>query len=333
MTQPTFDLSVIVPTCDMAAHLPALARALGTSGLLDAVREVIFVDDGSRDDTPAVLERLVTELSADHPGRARVVTLPKNEGRYLARLRGAREARAGHLLFLDTRVSPPAGFVDALAGVFHHGSASVVIRIDVTKSVFNLYWERTHAFLFARNRRDEAAGFFITPETYERYVTGTGGLLCRQDEFLRACAIFGDRALASDDTFLLRELVQLRPIYVQAAWFVQWEPRQSLGAFLKRLWDRGPGFVEYHVVAKPGVYFDVLRVAAAYLVLSLILKNAYMLAAIPIVLLLSTATFARGPLEFVKLAPLHLLTCVAAAAGVGHGLVRLTVFRRSDGRP
>ena len=315
-------LSVIVPTCDMAEHLPALARAITAGGLENLTTEVIFVDDGSTDDTPAVL----TALAEDHP-KFVVHRLPINQGRYAARLAGAHAARGTRLLFLDSRVIPPADFASSLEPRLEHGCAAVAVRIDVTKSVFNLYWERTHALIFRRNRRDEARGFHIDADNFADYVTGTTGFLCRRDDFLAACASFGERDLRSDDTFLMAEIARRRAIFVRDDWFVWWEPRQTTITFLRRLWDRGPGFAEYHLLERRGLYFYVLLAGYAYVAaaVGLLFTNpevgaGLMLAGVGVITL-TTLTFARGIKEFARLAPLHVATCAVAAAAALGGLV------------
>ena len=55
----------------------------------------------------------------------------------------------------------------------------------------------------------------------------------------------------SDDTLVLRELLELGPMYIDPALKVNWEPRSNLKNFLLRFFERGPGFVEYHVFKRP----------------------------------------------------------------------------------
>ena len=84
-------ISLVIPTYDMSGFLPALWRSLADSGLIRVVREVIVVDDGSKDDTRAVLERLRGE---PHGELLRPVQLEKNVGRFRARIEGARRANS-----------------------------------------------------------------------------------------------------------------------------------------------------------------------------------------------------------------------------------------------
>jgi rSAM/selenodomain-associated transferase 2 len=89
-------LSVIIPTLDAASVLPAALASLAEGGDTGLVCEVLVVDGGSRDATPAVA----------HAHGARVVAAPRGRGIQLAT--GGAVALGEWLLFLhaDTRLSP-----------------------------------------------------------------------------------------------------------------------------------------------------------------------------------------------------------------------------------
>lgn len=90
---PSPEVSVILPTFDRAAVLPrAIDSALAQAG---AALEVLVADDGSRDDTAAVLAR----YAADE--RVRVLRLPHG-GVSAARNAAVAESRAPWLAFLDS---------------------------------------------------------------------------------------------------------------------------------------------------------------------------------------------------------------------------------------
>jgi glycosyltransferase involved in cell wall biosynthesis len=84
-------VSVVIPTYNCARFLPqAIDSVLGQSY---SRRELIVVDDGSTDDTDAVLRR--------YAGRIRIVQRP-NGGVSSARNRGIRESRGEFVAFLDS---------------------------------------------------------------------------------------------------------------------------------------------------------------------------------------------------------------------------------------
>jgi glycosyltransferase involved in cell wall biosynthesis len=90
---PALSLSVVIPVFNRASVLP---RAM-TSVLRQTIHdlEVVVVDDGSQDETPAVAR-------AQGDSRVRVVRLATNQGVARARNVGVREARGDWIAFLDS---------------------------------------------------------------------------------------------------------------------------------------------------------------------------------------------------------------------------------------
>lgn len=96
-------LSVVVPAYRSAATLPALVARLGPA--LDSLggdHELILVDDGSPDDTWAV----ITRLAEAHPW-IRGVRLMRNYGQHNALLAGIRHARYATTATMDDDLQNP----------------------------------------------------------------------------------------------------------------------------------------------------------------------------------------------------------------------------------
>jgi polyisoprenyl-phosphate glycosyltransferase len=96
-------LSVVTPAYNEAEGLPQLVKELG--GVLPALaddHEIIVVDDGSTDDTEAVLARL---HAAD--GRIRYLSLSRNFGHQPALLAGLEHARGDVVVTMDADLQHP----------------------------------------------------------------------------------------------------------------------------------------------------------------------------------------------------------------------------------
>ncbi len=107
-------LSVVIPVFDEAENLEPLHRELDAA-LAKVARpaEIVFVDDGSADQSPAVLAR----LAATDP-RVRVVTLDRNHGQSAAFDAGFRHARGEVVATLDADLqNDPADLPRLLAGL------------------------------------------------------------------------------------------------------------------------------------------------------------------------------------------------------------------------
>ena len=177
--------SVVVPVYNGAGVLPWSVPAVLA---LRGVAEVVWVDDGSTDDTAAGLAR----LTAGEP-RARVIRLPANRGRGAARNAGTAATTGRTLVFVDADVRPPADlaerFLDALAAP---GAVATVARLRMAGLDPT---DPYHRYL-RRHRRgvpDAAAG---TPVPWKYFVTTACAV--RRDALERAGGFDEDVAYGED---------------------------------------------------------------------------------------------------------------------------------------
>jgi len=91
----TVELSVVVPVCNEAENVEPLAREIDAA-LHERTYEMIFVDDGSTDDTVAILLKLKSALPA-----LRVLRHSFRSGQSAAVASGVRAARAPWVATLD----------------------------------------------------------------------------------------------------------------------------------------------------------------------------------------------------------------------------------------
>lgn len=330
-------IGLIVPTYNMNDYLEPLWRSLEAAGLLEILNEVIFVDDGSTDRTPTLLSRLASEHD-----KVVFITLQKNQGRFSARYEAAKKSRSDRLLFLDSRVTVPVGFAEALQRVaLIYPNAVGCIDIDTTLNVYCLYWQRTHEFLFWRHYRDTQTPLVLTPRNYDQYLKGTGLFLCSRSLFLDACQTFSNNPPLSDDTALMRRMVEQEPLVVHPELRGNWVPRKTLRGFLGRLWERGPQFAEYHLFQRRGFFFWVVF-SGMLTVIGLLWCSAQDLraglllwAGLLVVIALSTVLISKSLREFCRLLPLHsavVFTCgVSVLRGILYHWFRLLVSEGNTG--
>jgi polyisoprenyl-phosphate glycosyltransferase len=120
------NLSIVVPLYNEAAGLPKLHAKLA-----DAVRrlretrnlacEIVYIDDGSSDDTLAVAKSLPAGLFD-----IQVVSLSRNFGKEAALLAGLDHARFGAVLFIDGDGQHPPELIDTLVSHWIDGGYDVV---------------------------------------------------------------------------------------------------------------------------------------------------------------------------------------------------------------
>ncbi|HET7197177.1 MAG TPA: glycosyltransferase family 2 protein, partial [Burkholderiales bacterium] len=104
MVTVTISLSVVIPVYNEEAGLAALfARLYPALDALGVAYEVIFVNDGSRDRSAAILR----EQFARRPDVTRVVLLNGNFGQHLAIMAGFERCRGARVVTLDADLQNP----------------------------------------------------------------------------------------------------------------------------------------------------------------------------------------------------------------------------------
>ncbi len=114
----TPDLSVIIPVYNEEASLEALFdRLFPVLDQLSLTREVIFVDDGSRDRSPALLRQVFER----YPETVRIVFFQSNFGQHAAILAGFEYARGRRIVTLDADLQNPPEEIPRLLAALEAG--------------------------------------------------------------------------------------------------------------------------------------------------------------------------------------------------------------------
>lgn len=130
------DLSVVIPVYNERENLGLLLGEIETSlKPLGLTYEIVTVDDGSTDDSAAVLD----ELRGDHP-HLRVIRLVRNAGQTAAMDAGFRRSHGAVVVTLDADLQNDPGDIptllahlegcDAVVGVRHTRRDNLVRRIS-----------------------------------------------------------------------------------------------------------------------------------------------------------------------------------------------------------
>ena len=117
-TQSKINLSVVIPAYNEQLRLPP--TLIDTIDYLDSLGtgyEILVVDDGSRDETAAVVKK----FEKIRP-QIRLITLPKNAGKGNAVRTGVLNARGEIVLFADADGSTPIQELDRLKDAIDNGA-------------------------------------------------------------------------------------------------------------------------------------------------------------------------------------------------------------------
>lgn len=196
-------MSVVVPLYDKA---PYVARAIGSALSQTLVpREIVVVDDGSRDDGPAIVER----LSAGDP-RVRLVR-QSNAGPSAARNRGIVEARGAWIAFLDAD--------DVLLPRHLERAASLAVRhpeADVLAAAYREVAEGLQDAVAASLADEPDLPSSIVPDFFERWRQGafffTSSAIVRRVALERLAPAFPKGEKLGEDHDVWFRLVERGPI-------------------------------------------------------------------------------------------------------------------------
>jgi GT2 family glycosyltransferase len=112
-------LSVVVPAYNRPDVLAVCLRCLATQTLASQEYEVVVVDDGSEEDLEPVVRGVAEAM------RVRLIRLLHNLGRAAARNRGIEVARGEVIVFIDSDVFAPPGFLEAHRNVHARNERAV----------------------------------------------------------------------------------------------------------------------------------------------------------------------------------------------------------------
>ena len=126
---PAVEVSVVIPVFNESATIPLLCeRLLSALDALGRASEVIFVDDGSQDDSLALLRRV-----SAHDPRVTVIELTRNSGQHAAVVAGFAASRGSIIVTLDADLQNPPEEI-----------ARLVEQIDAGNDVVGTWRENRH---------------------------------------------------------------------------------------------------------------------------------------------------------------------------------------------
>lgn len=126
--------SIVVPLYQESSRIGGTVRRLADSPLCEAGTEFLFVDDGSPDDTVAVLEQALAGSGL----QAQVLRLTTNQGKGAAVRTGVLAARGATVVFVDADLSSPPSAIEQVLSAVEDGDAQVALasrahpRSDIT---------------------------------------------------------------------------------------------------------------------------------------------------------------------------------------------------------
>lgn len=192
-------VSVVVPVYNQAERLRETVPAVLA---LENVDELIWVDDGSTDDSYSVIAKTIRTSGNDH--QARVLQHPGNRGRAAARNTGWSQARGEVVFFLDADIRPHPEAARAHALAHRHASVIASLSNDTPEGLDPK--DPYHAYLLSK---PGPAAYGPGEPLPLRYLIV--GYTAFKTDALRAVGGFDERIAYGEDLDLAWRLHQYRP--------------------------------------------------------------------------------------------------------------------------
>ncbi|MGZ4410872.1 MAG: glycosyltransferase family 2 protein [Gaiellaceae bacterium] len=320
-------LSIVIPVYNARPYISETIRAaideVERSAVFDA--ELVVVDDGSTDGSGEA-----ARLASGDRLPFRLVEQP-NRGRFEARRAGLEAARHEWVLLVDSRVQLEPGGLSFVAEQLDLGARVFNGHVDVavegnpfaafSKLLAELGWSE-----YFDHPRSTSFG----EADFDRFPKGTGCFFAPRelllDAFTGFVSLYEDSRHSSDDTHVLRRIVESERFHISPRFACRYQARSSPRAFLRFAFDRGVHFPDSY--GRPGSRFFPAVVAFYPLSAAAVAASSrrrWLIPAAGAAVVLATALVAGAKRKdtfetcsFAALAPVYAL---AHGAGMWYGLV------------
>lgn len=227
-------ISVIVPVYNTGHYLERVIQALLNQDYPQSEHELIFVDNGSTDDSASILKRY---------SRIRTFSEP-DPGSYAARTRGIKQARGEILAFTDSDCFPVPGWLQSIDRVFSGSHAEVVLGPRVPPT--NNNWVRLVSEY--ENRKAELVYASSDPMVYFGYTNNMAVRRTTMDRF----GPFVCRARGSDTIFIRRvvEGLSCEAVTYCPEMIVKHAEMESIRVYYRKVMTYGRSRKAYHHMVK-----------------------------------------------------------------------------------
>lgn len=226
----SFFLSVIIPTYQRAAQLERQLKWLLQQRVERSSSEVIVVDDGSQDETSALLERYAKEEPWIRPLRQ------ENSGQAVARQSGVAISRGQILLFLDDDMEPATPDFLELHRNFHLKTGLSAVALGAILPPLGFQRRPAFEYFYERSIRKMYEGFTSGKTTPSGQHFFSANVSLPKKLFLSVGGFSGDYRHAEDRELGLRieQRTHARFFFLEGAAAFHHSPTGRFSSFVKR---------------------------------------------------------------------------------------------------
>jgi glycosyltransferase involved in cell wall biosynthesis len=249
-------LSIIIPVYNEEKLIVRCLNSIIKQTILKKDYEIIVVNDGSTDKT---LKRIKL-FSEMHKEIKITIHSQENKGRAYSRDIGANLARFNIILFIDSRCYFKERNV--IKKVLSKKYQPIVgSGMSESKGIFNRFNILLRKKIYGEKFHNKFEDFFIDKTNFEYVPKGTTVLLINKQLFLEMQLLDKANRYVSDDTKLLKKILENKKILKTWDLKVMYTSRDNLSEFIKHTYERGPKFLDYYAKPHTKYFFYTLFLA------------------------------------------------------------------------
>ena len=233
-------ISIVTPVFNEEKSMASYCKAIFSLDYDISDFEVVIVDDGSGDSTV----KLLKEFWKNSKIKLKIISLGKNSGRSIARLKGSKAAKYNDILFLDARCEI---FPDALKVIKKIDYSPInPLVLQKKNNIFDLFFYILRRAFYKKNFGENFAQQYINEKNFDTMAKGTTMFFCDKKLFLESQPQNINSKNNSDDTALLANIVRKKPILATPLVRCYYNTRGSFIQNIRHIFNRGPKFIDYY---------------------------------------------------------------------------------------
>lgn len=318
-------ISIIIAVYNEEELIKNCLKSLINSDYSKKDYEIVVVNDGSTDKTEKNVEKIIKE---NKNLKIKLIN-QENKGRAIAREVGAKKAKYPNILITDARCEVYKNTLKQIKKINYQPLiGNAITNQDSIFGRFN-YLIRKKIY---KNSFDKFQKIKITKDNFDEIGKGTGVLFIKKDLFLSSRLGNQKSKDNSDDTGLLRNIINKKDILKSPSVKVTYNSRKSLISYIKHTFNRGPKFVDYYFKPKRKYFPHIIAflVGLIGIILLLIIDPTiliYIIIALIFGLILVSIKLSEKSKDFFILVYLLPITTLAFSFGIIKGIL-LKLFGR-----
>jgi glycosyltransferase involved in cell wall biosynthesis len=325
--------SIVIPTYSGADTLGKTFESIVNQVAALNHVELVTVIDGPNKPIENITEEWKSRLIKKGI-RVQVRKLPKNQGRFNARLIGAEMAKAPQLLFVDDRVRLEPDFISQILEI-DYSLALPNVREEASSNIISRTLYLLRRKIYKGKWGESFDDYFIDRRSFEQSPKGTTSLWVPRELFIETCNKVKKDGLKTnrflnEDTKLLKTIIDDgHKILRTSKLNIVYQPRGNFKKSVRHLYERGPRFVDYYARFDTR-FFPLLLIIYALVILvvvTIIIQPYYLiyyLAAAAATVFTAAAFLAKSLKElFTGLIGLPLVFLIFAAGVMKGSLLKL----------